>query len=410
MNAGLVIVGASYAGMQIAASAREAGYAEPIRIIGEEASLPYQRPPLSKGFLAGKVDASSLPLRAEGFYRENRIDLELGRRAERIELASKCVATVDGGRIRYERLALAVGSRARKLQIPGAELDGILSLRSLADAYQLKERIADARSIVIVGGGFIGLEIASILAPLGKEVTVVEAEDRLLARVTARPLSEFLADIHHKKGVRLLLRQTVSGLRGEDGRVRAAICADGTMLSADLVIVGVGAVPNCEIAQAAGLGCSNGILVDESTRTTVSDVVAAGDCTSHPSRLTGGRLRLESVQNALDQARVAGAVVAGVGKAYDTVPWFWSDQYELKLQMAGLSAGYDRSVIRGSIEEARFSVFYFRDERLIAVDSVNSAADYMLGRKIIGAGLPLTPEEAEDSQFDLRTIRPRRAA
>jgi 3-phenylpropionate/trans-cinnamate dioxygenase ferredoxin reductase subunit len=409
MTAGLVIVGASYAGMQIAASAREAGYAEPIRIIGEEPSFPYQRPPLSKGFLAGKVGASSLLLRAESFYRENRIDVDLGHRVEGIELASKCVGT-KGGRVRYERLALAVGSRARKLQIRGAELDGILSLRSLADAYQLKERVVDARSIVIVGGGFIGLEIASILAPLGKEVTIVEAEDRLLARITARPLSEFLAGIHRKKGVRLLLRQTVSGFRGEEGRVRAAVCADGTMLAADLVIVGVGAVPNCEIAQAAGLGCDNGILVDDSTRTTVPEVVAAGDCTSHPSRLTGGRLRLESVQNALDQARVAGAVIAGVAKAYDTVPWFWSDQYELKLQMAGLSAGYDRSVIRGSIEEARFSVFYFRDDRLIAVDSINSAADYMLGRKIIGAGLPLTPEEAGDSQFDLRTIRPRRAA
>jgi 3-phenylpropionate/trans-cinnamate dioxygenase ferredoxin reductase subunit len=407
MSGGLVIVGGSYAGVQIAASAREAGYAEPIRFISDEPFLPYQRPPLSKGFLAGKVDALSLLLRAEAFYRENHIDIELGQRIERIDLAAKRIETAAGGCVNYDRLALAVGSRSRRLQIPGGDLDGVLSLRSLGDAYHLKDRIKDAQSVVIVGGGFIGLEVASILAPLGKDITLLEAEDRLLARVTARPLSDFIAAFHRKKGVRLLFRQTVREIRAESGRVQAVICADGRTLPANLVIIGVGAAPNCEIAEAAGLPCRNGILVDELTRTADPDVLAAGDCTSHPSRFTGTRLRLECVQNALDQARVAGGVAAGRATAYDAVPWFWSDQYELKLQMAGLSQGHDQFVVRGSTEEARFSVFYFRTGRLIAVDCVNRPAEYMLGRKIIAAGLPLTPEEAQDSHFDLRTVAPR---
>jgi 3-phenylpropionate/trans-cinnamate dioxygenase ferredoxin reductase component len=405
-----VIVGGSYAGVQIAASAREAGYVDPIRLISNEPFLPYQRPPLSKGFLAGKVDVSSLLLRAEAFYHENRIDLELGQCVDQIDLAAKYIETAKGARVAYNHLALAMGSRARRLLVSGGDLDGVLSLRSLGDAYQLKDRIKDAHSIVIVGGGFIGLEIASILAPLERDVTLVEAEDRLLSRVTARPLSDFIAALHRKKGIRLLFRKTIQRIRGEGGRAREVICTDGAILPADLVIVGIGAAPNCEIAEAAGLPCRNGISVDELTRTADSNVLAAGDCTSHPSRFTGGRLRLECVQNALDQARVAGAVAAGRIAKYDVVPWFWSDQYELKLQMAGLSQGYDRFVVRGSTEDVRFSVFYFRAGRFIAVDSVNSPAEYMLGRKIIGAGLPLTPEEAQDPKFDLRTVVPRPAA
>ena len=404
VSQGLVIVGGSYAAMQIAASAREAGYGEPIRIVSEEPVLPYQRPPLSKGYLTGKFAAAALPLRAEAFYRDNRIDVLLGRRAETIDLGKGTLALAGGGELAFDRLALATGTRPRPLPVPGAALDGVFVLRSLADADRLRPCLDKAERIVVIGGGFIGLELASVAASSGKTVTIVEAQDRLLARGVSPQLAAFLADRHRSRGVALKLATGVKEIRGDSGRAASVVCSDNAALPADLVLVAIGVVPNVELAAAAGLSCQDGILVDRLASTQDRRIVAAGDCTRHPSAFAGQLLRLESVQNALDQAKTAGATVAGKEKPYESVPWFWSDQYDLKLQMVGLVQGHDRHALRGSIDQGRFSIFYFRRDRLIAIDSVNRAADHMLGRKLLTLGRSPTPEQAADQSFDLQGL------
>lgn len=404
MSAGLVIVGGSYAASQIAVSAREHGYARPIRILSDEPSLPYQRPPLSKGFLLGKVAEAALPIRGEAFYRDAAIDVRLGTRVTAIDRGRHVVATADGQEFAYERLALALGTRARHLPIPGADLDGVVTLRTLADSIRLRELAERGQSVVIIGGGFIGLEVASALTVLGKRVTIIEAQERLLSRAVAPQLSTFLAETHARKGVRIRLNMTVREIEGDRGHVRAVVCADGERLDANLILVAAGAVPNTELAEAAGLACDNGIVVDRFTRTSDPDIVAAGDCTRHPNVFADAPVRLESVQNALDQAKTAGATVAGLEKPYDAVPWFWSDQYDLKLQMAGLAAGHDETVVRGSIADGKFSVLYLRGGRLIAVDSVNRPMDHIVGRRLVAVRPLVTAEQASDLRFDLRKL------
>lgn len=406
MSAGLVIVGGCYAAAQIAASAREAGYAEPITILSEEAFAPYQRPPLSKTFLTGKFAANALPLRGEAFYRDNRVELRLNTRATRIDRAARAVETATGERVPYERLALAVGARPRPLPVPGSDLDGVLELRSLADALAVRERLADIASVVIVGGGFIGLEAASALVALGKSVTVIEAQERLLARAIAPRLAEYLTEVHRRRGVAIRLRSSVREIRGESGRVRAVVTGTDETIAADLVLVAIGVKPNSSLAEESGLACNDGIIVDRFARTADPDIVAAGDCTRHPSTYTTAPLRLESVQNALDQAKTAAASIAGTARPYDAVPWFWSDQYELKLQMVGLSQGHEACVARGDPESGRFALLYLRGVTLIAVDTVNRPADHMLGRKLVAARVTLTPDQAADESFDLKSLLP----
>lgn len=400
----LVIVGASYAGLQIGISARAAGFSEPILLLGEEPEPPYQRPPLSKGFVNGTVAESALPLRPPQFLEAQRIALRVNTRVTAIDRTARRVETAGGERIAYGALALAVGCRARLLPAPGAELDGVLYLRTLADARAIRDRIGDAQAALVVGGGFIGLEIAASLKQLGREVTVIESLDRLLARAVPPRLSEFFAQAHARRGVRIRTNTTVARLDGEGGRVRSATLSDGSTVAADLVVVGIGVHPNSEIAQSAGLACDNGIVVDRFARTSDPAIVAAGDCTQHPNRFFGGPVRLESVQNALDQGKTAGGTLAGEQKPYDAVPWFWSDQFELKLQMVGSSGGHDLAVVRGAIEEERFSLFYFRAGALIGIDSVNRAADHMAGRNLIPGGVALTPDQAADPAFDLAAL------
>jgi len=400
---GLVVVGGSYAAAQIAASAREQGYAEPIRIVSEEPRGPYQRPPLSKGYLAGKVLPAALPLRSEAFYRDSKVELILGARAESIDLSGRSVVLSDGRRLAFDRLALATGARPRPLPVPGGGLEGVLFLRSLADADALRTRLAEATDVVIVGAGFIGLEFASVAVAAGKKVTVVEMQDRVLARAVAPGLAAFIADVHRAKGLDIRLGATVKELRG-NRRVESVICGDGTSIRADLVLLAIGVIPNVELAQAAGLACQDGIIVDRFATTSDPRIVSAGDCTRHPSAYADQPLRLESVQNALDQAKTAAATISGVAKPYDTVPWFWSDQYDLKLQMVGLAAGHDSAVTRGTPSDGRFSVFYYRRGSLIAIDSVNKPGEHMLGRKLLTARLSPTPEQAADSGFDLQGL------
>jgi 3-phenylpropionate/trans-cinnamate dioxygenase ferredoxin reductase subunit len=402
MTEPLIVVGGSYAGLQIALSARAAGFAEAILLLGDEPHLPYQRPPLSKGFLTGKVAETALPIRPAAVLEQNRIEPVLGVRATAIDRAAHTVTTSDGRTLRYGRLALAVGCRPRLLPVAGAVLDGVLYLRTLDDAIALKARMPQAQSVAIIGGGFIGLEIAASMAQLGKEVTVVEALPRVLARALPVRLSDFLTGVHRGAGVRLRTQTSVAEIEGEGGRARAIRLGDGTRCPADLVIVGIGVLPNVELAAEAGLSCQDGIVADAFGRTDDPEIVAAGDCTRHPNRFSpGAPIRLESVQNALDQAKTAGNTIAGVLKPYDAVPWFWSDQYDLKLQMVGLSQGHDEAVVRGAPEEQKFSVFYFRDGALIGIDSINRPGDHMAGRQLIPAGTTLTPQQAGDPTFDL---------
>jgi 3-phenylpropionate/trans-cinnamate dioxygenase ferredoxin reductase subunit len=409
LSAGVLIVGANQAGVQLAVTLRELGYEDPVTLVGAESRPPYQRPPLSKAFLLGKAGEASLAFRTAAFYADHGIDLICGERVVGVSLPtgdSVGAATTDTGRtLGFDRLALAVGARPRRLGIPGAELEGVRYLRGVDDSVRLRTDLGPAARVVVVGGGNIGLEVAAVARTLGKEVTVVEAAERLIARSVAPVVSAFYREAHERRGVSVRLAAAVVALTGRSGRVTGVELSDGTVLPADLVLVGVGAVPRTELAEAMGLHCKGGIIVDRFARTSNPAVVAAGDCTVLPHQLTGeGRIRLESVQNAVSQAKVAAATVAGRPAAYSEVPWFWSDQYELKLQIAGLAAGYDEYVLRGDPAEERFSVLYYRGDRLVAVDAVNSAADYLTVRKALATGAAIRPGLARDAARPLKTL------
>ena len=403
MSSAVVIVGAGQAGFQVAASLRGEGFAGTIRLIGAEPHPPYQRPPLSKGLLLGKMEPARLLFRQPTFYAAQAIELDLGRAVASIDRPSRNVIDEAGTAVPYDTLVLATGTRVRPLPVPGADLDGVLYLRTLDHSGELARRAESATRAVVIGGGFIGLEVAAALRMLGKQVTVLEAADRLMGRVVAPIISTFYADLHRARGAELVLDARIEGLVGNDGRVCAVIMADGTRHEADLVVIGIGVLPNVELAEAAGLACANGIVVDEQGRTSDPAIYAAGECTSHPNRFAGGFARLESVQNAVDQAKAVATSILGRPAAYDEVPWFWSDQYEVKLQMAGISLGHDAEVLRGEPATGQFSVVYFRAGRLIAVDSVNRPGEHMVARKLLAAGASLTPAEAADTSFDLKS-------
>jgi 3-phenylpropionate/trans-cinnamate dioxygenase ferredoxin reductase subunit len=399
---GLVIIGASYAGVQTALSAREAGYAEPIRIISDEDTLPYQRPPLSKAYILTDMAESKLVLRGEKFFTDKKIDLLLNTKATRIDRASKRVELEGQPAIGFDRLVIATGSRARLLP-SAAAAQNIFYLRSLADARALKAHLQQAAELVVIGGGFIGLEVAASAAKLGKKVTVIESATRLIERALSPVLSQYLRDIHERHGVTIRFSETVTGVAANGSRTEIH-CNNGDKLNADLVLVGIGGIPNSELASEAGVACQNGIVVDAFGVSDNPDVLAAGDCTSHYNALVKRNIRLESVQHAQDQAKSAGAAITGARISYTAIPRFWSDQYDAKLQMVGLSEGHDRHVIRGSIDDGKFSVFLFRGDRLIAIDSVNRPGDQLIGRRLIASGAAITPEQAADVAFDLKSL------
>lgn len=401
---GLLIIGASYAGVQAAISAREQGYTAPIRIVADELHLPYQRPPLSKGYLAGTVELSNLFLRGTDFFATQQIGLVLGRMAVRIDRAGKSVELQDGECLAYDQLVIATGSRARQLAVPGADRAGLIYLRTLDDAELLKPRLDAARAVVIIGGGFIGLEVAATAAKAGKRVTLLEAAPRLLERAVAPGISQFLLDLHRGHGVDIRLGQAVQAITAADDGSHVVVGPDGSTASGDLVVAGVGGIANDDIARDAGIACSNGIDVDNFGRTNAADIYAAGDCANHFSRHAGRRVRLESVQNATDQGKAVGHAVAGAPEPYDSVPRFWSDQYDVKLQIVGLSEASDIPVIRGDIEQGRFSVFYYRASVLTAVDSINRPGDQMIARRLIAAAISPTPAQAADPAFNLKTL------
>ncbi|GII51985.1 ferredoxin [Planotetraspora thailandica] len=411
MSNGTLIVGGSQAGLQVAVSLRQLGDTSPIALVGEEHHPPYQRPPLSKEFLAGEAELDSLAFRTPDFYADSEIDLVRGERVTEVSLSSSGppgsgVARTAGGReLPFDRLALTVGAGARRLPVPGADLGGICYLREYNDAADLRTQLATATNVVVVGGGFIGLEVASAARALGRSVTVVEAAERLMARSVGSVVSEFYRQAHLRRGIGVRLSSAVSGFQGERGRVTGVELSDGTQLPADLVLVGVGVLPRTELAEQLGLVCDQGIVVDAHARTSDPWVVAAGDCTVQPHPITGqGRVRIESVQNAVAQAQVAAATLLGRLDNVTSVPWFWSYQGDLRLQIAGLASGYDTQVVRGDPDDEQFSVLYYRHDRLLAIDAVNRPADYMAVRKALGQGANIAPDRAADPTLPLRSL------
>jgi 3-phenylpropionate/trans-cinnamate dioxygenase ferredoxin reductase subunit len=411
MSEGTLIVGGSQAGLQLAVSLRHLGYTSPIVLAGEETRPPYQRPPLSKEFLAGQADLDSLALRTPAFYADSGIDLVCGERVTGVSLSasgppgSGVATTAHGRELPFDRLALTVGADVRRLPVPGAHLDGICYLRDHNDAADVRARLATAANVVVVGGGFIGLEVASAARATGRSVTVVEAADRLMARAVGSVVSESYRRAHLRRGIDVRLSSGVTGFAGERGRVTGVDLSDGTRLPADLVLVGIGVLPRTELAEHLGLACDQGIVVDAHARTSDPAVVAAGDCTVQPHPMTGqGRVRLESVQNAVAQAQVAASTLLGRLDDVTSVPWFWSYQGDLRLQIAGLSAGHDDQVVRGEPDDESFSVLYYRRNRLLAVDAVNRPADYMAVRKALGQGATIAPDRAGDPAIPLKSL------
>lgn len=381
MSGPVVIVGAGQAAAQAIASLRGEGFAGEILLFGDEPFLPYQRPPLSKAFLAGEAGPERLELRPEAFYRDHGVTLRLGERVTRIDLAARRVETARGGAA-YGRLLIATGTRPRPLALPGHDLPGVHHIRAIRDVERFRAEMHPGARLVVIGGGYIGLEVAAKARRGGLDVTVLEAAPRVLNRVVAPIVSTWLAALHRGHGVTIHEGCAISAILGTD-RAEAVALADGRRVAADVVLIAVGAVPNTELAAEAGLRVENGIVVDPATRASAPDVFAAGDVASFPSLLYGRTIRLESVQNAVDQARAAGAALAGRPVSYDPVPWFWSDQYEAKLQIAGLSAGHDRVEVEGQPEAGRFSVRYLAGSRLLAVDSINDARAHMLARRAL---------------------------
>jgi len=393
----VVIIGGGQGGFQTAASLRAEGYQERITLIGDEPGVPYQRPPLSKGFLLGKQEQRHAELRPAAFYEMQRITLVKGRVAA-IDRASRRVALDSGDHIQYDTLVLATGARNRQLSHEGVAYENVLYLRTLGEAAEIRQRLEAANDVVVIGGGFIGLEVAAAARTLSKQVTVIEAQERLMARVVAPVVSEYFRIEHEAKGVDVLLNATLRGI-GE----KEVLLGERTRRPADLVIAGIGVVPNVELAIEAGLPAGNGITVDKYLRTPDERIYAIGDCAECPSLFAETCVRLESVQNAVDQATCVAKAIVGHSAPYAAVPWFWTDQYDIHLQMAGLPAGFDHVVTRGNPETRKFSVFYFRGERLCAVDSVNRPADHLAARKLIGARTALNPDQAMDEDFDLKT-------
>jgi 3-phenylpropionate/trans-cinnamate dioxygenase ferredoxin reductase subunit len=405
MSRSIVIIGAGQAAAQTIETLRRRGHEGPITLVGDEPFLPYQRPPLSKKYFAGSLERDRIFIRHAAFYADHRVELRLGRRAVAIARDRHEVQLDDGSVIGWDTLVLATGSRARRVTVPGSELAGIHYLKTLADADQLREEARPGRRAVVVGGGYIGLEVAATCRELGVEVTVLEMADRVMSRVVCEPVSRYYEAEHARHGVDIVLQTRLQEFIGDDargGRVRAALCDDGSEHPADFVVVGVGVLADDQLAREAGLECSNGIVVDGHCRSSDPDIYAIGDCSFHPSPHYGVRIRLESVDNAFEQANTAALNILGVPTVHDKVPWFWSDQYHHKLLIVGLSQGHDRIVLRGDPAQHAFSACYLRDGELIAIDTVNNVRDQMAARKLIAARIRPDPARLADPAVPLK--------
>ena len=399
----IVIIGAGQAAAQACASLRLFGFGGKITLIGEEAALPYQRPPLSKAYMKGEMSEERLYFRPADWYRDNDIEVLLSTRVVRID-RSECTVEIEGGKsVAYDGLILSTGSRPRALPLPGANLEHVYDLRDLSDVERIKPHMVAGKKLVIVGAGYIGLEAAAVARQLGLKVTVLEMADRVLARVTSPVMSAFFETEHRAQGVDIRTSARLASLQGERA-VSAAVLDDGTEISADIVLVGIGILPNVELAQDAGIACANGILVDRDARTNDPRVFAAGDCTRRPLVHYGRDGRLESVHNAIEQGKLAAAAIMAKPRPNEDCPWFWSDQYDLKLQIAGLSTGYDEIVVRGDPATRKFAAFYLHRGKLIAVDAINSAPEFLASKRLIMSGASLAPETLSDTSLSMKEI------
>ena len=398
--AGMVIIGCGQAGGQAAASLRQEKYEGPITMIGQEPYIPYQRPPLSKQYLSGEQEKEKLNLRQESFYSEKEINLVLGTSVLSVDPLQKELQLETGETATYDKLLIASGGRPRKLEVDGHNLKGIHYLRNIDDVDAIKAQMSTSKNMVIVGGGYIGLEVASVAIKKGLTVSVLEMENRILERVTTEEMSAFYNELHSDQGVNILTSTQAKAFKGFE-TVERVVC-DDQEIPADLVIVGIGILPNTEIAETAGLETDNGIVVDEHCRTSNEHIFAAGDCTNHPNPLLNRRLRLESVPNAMEQGRVAASNMLGGSKSYASMPWFWSDQYEHKLQMVGFSKESDQSIIRGDMTSKSFTVFYLKDNLIIASDSVNNPKEFMASKQLIGKKASV--EALADTSLELKTL------
>lgn len=379
---GVVIIGGGHAAGQVAASLRQEGYEGDVTIIGDEPHPPYQRPPLSKAYLAGEQGIEKVYLRPENFYESKDITLKKGVRVDAIDTHAQTVTTNSDDTIAWEHLIIATGTRPRQLPVPGADLKGVHYLRTIADVDGIRAELTSGKKLVIIGGGYIGLEVAAVAIEAGAEVSVLEMEDRILQRVTTEQMSAFYHQLHTGRGIDIRVNTGASAIEG-DGRVEAVVCGD-EKVAADMVIVGIGVIPNIELAEAAGINCDNGIVVNDHCLTSAPNVYAIGDCSNHPNPILDRRLRLESVPNAMEQSRVTAANIVGKDKTYASMPWFWSDQYDLKLQMLGFSADGEEVVQRGDMESQEFAVFYLKDGAIVAVDAVNSPREFMAAKQLVG--------------------------
>ena len=404
MKSGIVIIGAGQAAAVAAATLRKEKYTGTIKILGDESHPPYDRPPLSKHYLAGELSVAETLIRPAEFYTDNDIELLTNTRVASIDAEVKQVVTESDQVFDYDKLVITTGSRARKLNLPGCQLGGIFYLRSLNDVDLIRSSMGSAKKLCVIGGGYVGLEVAAVARKAGLNVTVIETQERILQRVTTPEMSDYYHQLHTERGVNIMLNQAVTGFEGEsgdNGSVTKVLCGD-LSVDADIVVIGVGILPNIEIAEEAGLECDNGILVDDHGQTSNADIYAAGDCANHPNRLLNRRLRLESVPNAIEQARVASINLLGGDVEYASIPWFWSDQYELKLQMVGFSSDGEESVVRGDKSTNKFAVFHLKEGRVVAVDAVNSSKAFMLGKRLYGKSVDaaaLADESVELKSF-----------
>ncbi len=403
MTERIAIIGAGQAGLQAAVSLRQAKFVGAVTLFGDEPTPPYQRPPLSKAYLKGELERERLFLKPLTYFEQHDVDLRLGERVRLIDRGGRKLVLESGVEEPYDRLLLATGAPPRRLIAPGADLQNIFYLRSLADSDALRGILSSTGRVLIVGAGYIGLEVAAVARAAGREVTVLEMADRVLARVASPPVSDFFEARHRESGVDLRLGATLKGFLGREGAVVGAELVSGEVIDCASVLIGIGAVPAVELAASAGLEVDGGVIVDERARTSDEAIWAAGDCTNFPSPLYNRRMRLESVPNAIEQAKVAATNMAGGDAVYDATPWFWSDQYDVKLQTAGLSEGHDERVQRGDPGSGRFSIWYFAGRRLLAVDAINDPAAFAASKRLIGTEIS-SPEAIANAEFDLKSL------
>jgi 3-phenylpropionate/trans-cinnamate dioxygenase ferredoxin reductase subunit len=399
----LVIIGAGQSAIQCINSLKKEGYAGSITMIGEEEHLPYQRPPLSKGFLEDSVNKERLYFKKLDFFTENKIQLKLGTPANKVDLENKLVFLSDDTHLSFDKLVFATGSRVRKLDFPGSNLSSIHYLRGLDDAESIKNDLEKSKEVVVIGAGYIGLEVAAIAAKKNVTVSVIEMADRVMNRTVDPQISDYYLKLHQNNGVKFIFNNSLEEIKGSK-KVESVLCSDGSEIKADMVIIGAGIIPNVELADQAGVFCDNGILVDEFGQTNYKNVYACGDCTSHPNKLLNKQLRLESVHNAMEQSKTVAFSALAKPLEYNQVPWFWSDQYDHKLQIVGLSGEHDNVVMRGNTKDQKFMLFYTKDNQLIAVNAVNNPKEFLICRKLVANKVKIKSEMISDINTNLNDL------